>query len=727
MPLQSSTQGGSNSLTDAANKDKADAAWKMRAGAVLKRKSKRTPFEDRLGADSARSVELCRFARLQWGQYKSGLNSWYTHRQNYLNEMNDIFAHREAGRNHDRDEDVKLAFVLRNESLNIVAAMAEFASAQAEQDIFGGDPWFAAKPVGRADFELADLLQKHLAWKLRDNRLVTSFCQGIQLAAFVGEVFTKASYTTLLDEYEEPVSVLMSGGKAVMLEGVTIPDTVPMEQAKQMAIAAGATGDLSWGEVYQTKTVITREGSESVIMLHKDVAFREDAPSLCLEHTNFYHLTEMTVARARKLFNLSKIDAVRLALAAGTQNGTKWHPGQEDHIVDANPQSDVQPQFGMEFDDQLLNSRVQLVEGWIRVDPFGDGTERSLYVVFAPDHEDWLVYANYIGNLSPKATLPVHCHTWETKSGRLYGKGFAEKYGAYQTYVDNLWNQISFRNDMHANPITGMVPSKLRRDEDDADIKLEPGLVLELNPDATLKEAIQFLELPDLDSRSMELMQTAIQIMQLRSGITSSSQGDMTGLPQNNTATGIRQLMSRAAVLLKKPVRNLRRSLNAEFSLHVKLIYGNLNVEEAFLVGEGENAEVLTMSPEKIQDMDIDVTLLLTQEQNQTKFESSQAAIAAFTTWITVPEIEKSNARILFLQAIKALEFDQVDDIIRQAAPTLQDAIMLLPEVEQPQAMAVMQAGMQALEAQAAAAAPPAASAAPAAPSPSTMQPEAAL
>jgi hypothetical protein len=361
------------------------------------------------------------------------------------------------------------------------------------------------------------------------------------------------------------------------------------------------------------------------------------------------------------------------------------------------------------------------------VDPFGDGTERSLYVVFAPDHEDWLVYANYIGNLSPKATLPVHCHTWETKSGRLYGKGFAEKYGAYQTYVDNLWNQISFRNDMHANPITGMVPSKLRRDEDDADIKLEPGLVLELNPDATLKEAIQFLELPDLDSRSMELMQTAIQIMQLRSGITSSSQGDMTGLPQNNTATGIRQLMSRAAVLLKKPVRNLRRSLNAEFSLHVKLIYGNLNVEEAFLVGEGENAEVLTMSPEKIQDMDIDVTLLLTQEQNQTKFESSQAAIAAFTTWITVPEIEKSNARILFLQAIKALEFDQVDDIIRQAAPTLQDAIMLLPEVEQPQAMAVMQAGMQALEAQAAAAAPPAASAAPAAPSPSTMQPEAAL
>jgi hypothetical protein len=82
------------------------------------------------------------------------------------------------------------------------------------------------------------------------------------------------------------------------------------------------------------------------------------------------------------------------------------------------------------------------------------------------------------------------------------------------------------------------------------------------------------------------------------------------------------------------------------------------------------------------------------------------------------------------LQAIKALEFDQVDDIIRQAAPTLQDAIMLLPEAEQPQAMAVMQAGMQVLEAQAAAAASPAESAgpvAPAAPPPSTMQPEAAL
>ena len=678
----------------------------MRAGAVLKRKSKRTPFEDRLGVDSARSVELCRFARQQWDQYRSGLNQWYVRRQNCLSEMNDVFKHREAGRNHDRDDDVKLAFTLSNESLNVVAAMAEFASAQAEQDIFGGDPWFAAKPVGAADYQLADLIQKHLQWKLRDSRLVTSFCQGIQLASFCGEVFTKASYQTLLDEYEEPVNVLMSGGKPVLVNGVTVPDTVGLDEAQAMAASVGAMGPFSWGEVYQNRTVITREGSESVIMNHADIAFREDATELCLEQTSFYHLTEMTVARARSLFNLSKVDAIRLALAAGWQQDKAWQPGREDHILDANPHSDLDESFGMEFDDQLLNSRVQLVEGWMRVDPFGDGKERSLYVVFPPMHEDWLVYANYLGNLSPKATLPVFCHTWEKKAGRLYGKGFIEKYGSYQSYVDNLWNQVSFRNDMHANPITGMVPSKFRRDEDDADIRLEPGLVLELNPEEKLNEAIQFLELPDLDSRSMELMQTAIQIMQLRSGITSASQGDMTGLPQNNTATGIRQLMSRAAVLLKKPIRNLRRSFNAEFSLHTKLIYSNMNVEEAFLVGEGENMELLSLSPDMIKDLDIDVTLLLTQEQNQTKFESSQAAIAAFQSWIMVPEIEKANARILFLQAIKALEFDQVDDIIRQAAPTLQDALLLLPEDQQAEAAAIIEAGMAVLQAQAQAMAP---------------------
>jgi hypothetical protein len=350
---------------------------------------------------------------------------------------------------------------------------------------------------------------------------------------------------------------------------------------------------------------------------------------------------------------------------------------------------------------------VQLVEGWIRMDPFGDGIERSLYVVFPPMHEDWLIFADYLGNLSPKATLPINCHCWEQKSGRLYGKGFIEKYGSYQTYVDNLWNQVSFRNSMHANPITGYKPSKFRRDEDDADLKLEPGLMLELNADADLKDGLQFAELPDLDNRSMELMQTAIQIMQLRSGITSASQGDMTGLPQNNTATGIRQLMSRAAVLLKKPVRNIRRSLQTEFSLHVKLIYANMDVAETFLVGEGENMELLTMSPDKIRDLDIDVAMLLTQEQNQTKFESSQAAIAAFTTWLTVPEIEKGQARILFLQALKALEFDQVEDIIREAAPTLMDAISLLPEAEQSQAFAVMEAGMAALQAQAAVAPAP--------------------
>lgn len=709
---QSSTQSAPSPLTQSVDAAKQRDAWKMRAGAVLKRKKARTPFEDRLGQNSDRSVEICRWARDQWTRYRSGLNSWYTRRRHCLNEMNDLFDHRITGQQADREEK-KLAFTLSNESLNIVAAMAEFASAQAEQDIFGGDPWFAAKPVGRADHALSDLLQKHLTWKLRDGRLASSWCKGIMLSAFCGEFFSKATYVQSLDEYEEAMTVLMSGGKPVVVQGQMIPDSTPLNDAQAMAAAAGAKGPFSWGEVYQSRSVVTKNGPESVIMNHCDVAFREDATELCLEQTNFYHLTEMTVARARKLFRLSKRDAIRLALAAGWQQGKVWEPGREDHIVDANPHNDDEQTFGMDNEAQLLNGRVQLVEGWVRMDPFGDGVERSLYIVFAPMHEDWLIFADYLGNISPKATLPVFCHPWEQKSGRLYGKGFIEKYGSYQTYVDNLWNQVSFRNGMHANPITGYKPSKFRRDEDDADLRLEPGMMLELNADADLKDGLQFAELPDLDTRSMELMQTAIQIMQLRSGITSASQGDMTGLPQNNTATGIRQLMSRAAVLLKKPVRNVRRSLQAEFSLQTKLVYANMDAAETFLVGEGENVELLTMSPEKIRDLDIDVTMLLTQEQNQTKFESSQAAITAFTTWMTVPEIEKGNARILFLQALKALEFDQVEDIIREAAPTLMDAISLLPEAEQAQALEVMQAGMAALEAQAADVAPPAVPAAP--------------
>lgn len=680
----------------------------LRARGAILRKRQRTPLEDAFGQGSGEIiVKLVNWARLQRDHYYKDLSQWRENRRKYAQEAQDVFEHRKSianGGGTDPNSGPRLIFEMSNNSLNVVAALAEFAAAQAEQDIFGGEPWFAANPVGRNDAALAETIQKHLQWIHRDGRLVSTYSEAITLAACLGEVITKTSYQIETDESEEEIQVLHAGNQPVMLDAENYVTT----EAQAQQIKGSLKGKkLSWKPLYRKRSIVLRHGAETRILSHNDVAFREDAEELDLRFTNFYNTIELTVSEAIAQFGLSIEDAIRLAEIARVDQVAKLDDNKP-QLTDSPPgaASTKQEDYGNENTEALLNCRIRLLEGFVSVDPFGDGKARRLYMVFPHHQDDWLVYGDYLANISPKAELPIKMHAWEKIPHKCYGRGFFSKYAAVQAHVDDTWNQIGYRNKMHANPVGGWHPEMLDRDDDDADLRIVPNLMLKLKGNHKLSDAIEFIELPDLDQRSMELMQIAIQMVQLRSGITSASQGDMSGLPENNTATGIRQLMSRAAVLLKKPVRWLRRSFGRDFAYSVKLTYANFDRNEAFVWGEGQNAELLELSAEQVRDLDIDVRMLLTQEQNQTKLEGSTAAINAVNSYLGLPEVEKAAVRPIFTQALKALEFEGAEEIIRQPVLTLEDAIALLPPEEQ-QRVAIL------LQQQAAAQTPPAGMAAP--------------
>jgi hypothetical protein len=646
----------------------------LKARAALRRKRVKTPLEDGLAAaDGSAAVRLVQWARTQRNDYESGLIVWKANRVKYAQEAADIFSHRKEARERHKDGKPDV-FSESNDSLNVVAGLAEFASAQAEQDIYGGDPWFAAAPIGRSDPKLADQLQKHLQWSFRDGRLVDAYCAGITTAVTHGEVFLKTLYAIDVDEYETRTPCLHVDGKPMRDADGQLVTT-----DEQVATLGQVTGKAEWRDAFEKRQTVIREGVEAIPIHFNDIAFREDAPELDLRYTNVYVTLEMSVLDAKKRFKLSNEDATRLARAAEVGKITN-EQRQREEIVDATTsEATVETALGEDENQRMLNSRVRLVEGYVRADVFGTGTESRICIVFPPVSEDWIIWCDYLSNLSPKAELPVKVHVWEHVPHRLYGRGFFGKYSYIQTGSDDLWNQVNYRNRMHANPVVGYHPENLISDEDDPDLVLRPNVALKLQPNKKLGDVLEVFQLPDMDNRSMELFQVGMQMAQLRSGITSASQGDLSAVPENNTATGIRSLMSRAAVLLKKPIRNLRRSLGREFSYAVKIFYSNFNREEAFAWGEGENAEMLQMTPEMVRDLDIDVRMLLTQEQNQTKLEGSQVAMGLGNSYAVLPEIEKLAQRDLYVQAVKALEFDRAEDIIRQAAPTIEDCISILP------------------------------------------------
>jgi hypothetical protein len=670
----------------------------VKAANVLRRKKAKTPLEDALAADGGRrAAQLVEWARADWNNCRSGLTTWRANRRKWAQEAQDIFKHREQ-RGSRYEDGRPVVFEAQNDSLNVIGALAEFAAAQAEQDVFGGEPWFSALPVGKNDPELAEMIQKHLQWTFRDGRKVQSYCTGISRAVTLGECFTKTCYHIETDTYEEQMDVLHEDGAPVLLGNgyVTADRLREAEQTLQL------DGELDWRPVYQERQEVLSQGPETTVLSFEDVAFREDAPALDLRYTNFYHAVEMSALEAMRKFGLSQQDAVRLAQAASV-TATAGAVRESGEVLRADAMADDLPEavFGDEEGERLMNSRIRLVEGFVRLDPLGDGVERRLHIVFPPAADAWLVSANYLANISPNAELPVKVAVWEEVPERLYGRGFFAKYENVQKQIDDLWNQVGFRNRMHANPITGFHPEKLEQEEEETDLVLRAGMSLTMKSGERLAEAIEFLAFPDLDSRSMELMQVGIQMVQLRSGISSASQGDMSAVPENNTATGIRQLMGRAAVLLKKPIRSLRRSFGRDFSYTVRLLYTNFDREEAFVWGEGRNAELITMTREKIANLDIDVRMLLTQEHNQSKLEGSTAATSIFTQYVGLPEMEKKSGRPLYLQAIKALEFDNADDIIRQPVLTLEEAVKLLPEDQQQRVAALLKLEAAGAEAEA--------------------------
>ncbi len=563
--------------------------------------------------------------------------------------------------------------------MNIVAALAEFAAAQAEQDIYGGEPWFAANPVGQTDQKLADDIQHHLQWTFRDGRFVDAQCLGIDQAVTLGESFIKTLYATDADEHEASIQCLHADGKPV-LDGQGQYITTD-KQVK--TLTTRLKGKLEWKEAFETRQVIIRQGVEAVPIHFNDISFREDAPELDLRHTNVYVSVEMSTFEAMRRFKLSKEDAIRLAKCADIKQRSEEEKQREQTAdATATPAPADEP-LGEDEADRLLNTRVRLIEAYIRADVTGQGKEGRVCIVFPPYVEDWIIWADYLANISPKAELPIKCDVWEPVPHRLYGRGFFSKYAYLQNGTDNLWNQVSFRNEMHANPLTAVHEANLEADEDGGPMVIGPGKTIRPKAGKTLGDCIEFAQLPDADQRSMELLQTGMQLAQLRSGITSASQGDMSGVPESNTATGIKSLISRAAVLLKKPIRRLRRSKGRGFSYAVKLHYANFDRAEAFTWGEGQDKELVTMTPEQVQNLDIDVEMLMTQEQNQNKLEGAQTMIQQLQAYSAMPEIDKSGARIGVVQALKALEFSNAEQMVRQPVVSLESCIPLLPPDEQ--------------------------------------------
>ena len=115
-------------------------------------------------------------------------------------------------------------------------------------------------------------------------------------------------------------------------------------------------------------------------------------------------------------------------------------------------------------------------------------------------------------------------------------------------------------------------------------------------------DILDFIELPDLDSRTWQLWEVFMQVIQVDSGVTNATQGDLSGLPQNTTATGINSMLETSSVLHLEILDELRDGLEKHLSYCAEVAYFRQDTDETYEYLEGDGADaVIALDPANSQ------------------------------------------------------------------------------------------------------------------------------
>ena len=336
----------------------------------------------------------------------------------------------------DRTDALKSIFTKQNDSLGVVSGFADFLHAQARDDIFGTRPWLAAVPVGPSDSNLAERMTKHCQWKFDQSNLEETLIDTIRSAIDLGTQFVKIGWLRDVETIETAIFAAHNSktGQAILSEaGDYIRDVETLAPVLEKSGIDGA--DVEWRELLIENTTTTYNNAVASNLDFKDVAFDNKAPQLDLQYTDFFSRFRMGLLDAASFYHLSPEDTgvLRASLANDTSHA-------RDHRDEVPAQITDYQTNGLDANPQIL-----LVDGYVRVDPFGAGKPKRLQVVFAPELRV-LLFCDYLANVTPDGRLPVFPVRCFKIPKRITGRGYFEKYEKTDTAIDHHYNTTVYPN-----------------------------------------------------------------------------------------------------------------------------------------------------------------------------------------------------------------------------------------------------------------------------------------
>lgn len=616
----------------------------------------------------------------RWGFLNGGMGPWRAKMAKWEKQAEDDYSDRVGAMDKVNNSSVRDIFTDQNDTLGTVAGFYDFHAAQAKDDIFGTRPWLAATPEGKDDNELAETMSKHSQWKFNQSDIEETLQDAIKISTWGGTTFVKVRFHNEVDTYKHmvPVAHFVETG-----EPITNANGDYVKTAEELAAMGISDEQKEWKDISVEEVHAIYSNVTAACIDYKDIAFETTAKALDLIYTDVYCRFRMGLLDAMNIF---KIPMERQNELMGAMFG--YNEEARAHRSETNAGLE-----GINM-EQNANPQVTLVEGYLRCDPRGTGKLSRIRVIFSPDM-NIMFASDYLGEITPGAILPIFPVRINKIHNRIFGKGYFEKYENPNNAIDRQYNVVTYRNRTNAHVYTAFQPTALKDGGDGGEQMLDPTHPHILAEEKTINDLVGFAVAPDNNNTSITLLNQTLQMIQMRSGITSAAQGELKGVPSANTATGTRDIQSRGATIIKDPIDQQISDIREIVEYAVNVLYANQDTDETFTWTDGRESKLLTLQAGDVQGLRAHVTLTLVQAQNQQKLQSAMTAIDVVTKYIMVPEVDKVAARSAFVQALTAVGFNNADDIIRKAAVTPEAILAMCPPDMAPAVQdAFVQAGL---------------------------------
>tara|TARA_Y100001973_G_C5185890_1_gene327796 strand:+ start:62 stop:2083 length:2022 start_codon:yes stop_codon:yes gene_type:complete len=584
--------------------------------------------------------------------------SWNT----YQNDRTDRFQHDTIWAN-------------SNVSLPLTSLVVDHFLARAEDEITGSSPYFKFNPQGPTDLPMAESFDKYFNWKLETRGRVRERLEESYLHIFLQRAAVMKSV------YEEKKSIWFDHERNALFNR----ETGEFEELLDYGPIIEGDANFSPSVDPGSGNVELRLNEDPSFALRPEIhEFRPYPEGIPTEQIKYKGPRTVVVDSDRFLCptNVENIEDAE-ALMELYDKPMRWVKDMFlerewmdfstfSNMVkkDANPQSETDKNKEYKEDLSFDNDKfpmVQIVECWVSRDVLGTGIPQD-FVVFLEPQCKKAIYYEYVAKVTPDNKIPYTTVSIGKHKNKWWGPSLPEKIYTYQQYIDKQFNSQSYRNELAANPIVGVNPQAVEDEPDE--VELSPGKVFQLKDQHQIDDFISAVQLPNHDMNTQNMIDFVFGLVQLWLGVSNMAQGDYQALAPANTATGVEATLREASKIGRRWMRRIVRGFEEHLTKLVKVSMATLDQPEVYQYMEGDVQQFATMSPEMVESLDMDVTVILSRDQGQRAIEKAQLALQVQQQYFEAPPEIRPFTRPMLKRMLDAMGYENTDELLPQEAPS---------------------------------------------------------